>query len=72
MFPLEKTQKVNNVWLLPIQMETASEFLIPKDKHITAHDGQVVTKGEVIVDGPADPADILRITRKRGSCKIYY
>ena len=40
---------------------TTSEFLIPKDKHITAHDGQVVTKGEVIVDGPADPADILRL-----------
>ena len=39
----------------------ASEFLIPKDKHVTAHDGQVVTKGEVIVDGPADPADILRL-----------
>jgi DNA-directed RNA polymerase subunit beta' len=38
-----------------------SEFLIPKDKHVTAHDGQVVTKGEVIVDGPADPADILRL-----------
>ena len=40
---------------------STSEFLIPKDKHVTAHDGQVVTKGEVIVDGPADPADILRL-----------
>jgi DNA-directed RNA polymerase subunit beta' len=39
----------------------AREFLIPKDKHVTAHDGQVVTQGEVIVDGPADPADILRL-----------
>ena len=39
----------------------AQEFLIPKDKHITVHDGQVVTKGEIIVDGPADPADILRL-----------
>tara|TARA_B100000035_G_scaffold314791_1_gene332286 strand:+ start:4308 stop:8603 length:4296 start_codon:yes stop_codon:yes gene_type:complete len=39
----------------------AKEFLIPKDKHITAHDGQIVTQGEVIVDGPADPADILRL-----------
>jgi DNA-directed RNA polymerase subunit beta' len=39
----------------------SQEFLIPKDKHITVHDGQVVTKGEVIVDGPADPADILRL-----------
>jgi DNA-directed RNA polymerase subunit beta' len=39
----------------------SSEFLIPKDKHVTAHDGQVVTKGESIVDGPADPQDILRL-----------
>ena len=39
----------------------AQEFLIPKDKHITVHDGQVVTQGEVIVDGPADPSDILRL-----------
>jgi DNA-directed RNA polymerase subunit beta' len=39
----------------------SKEFLIPKDKHVTAHDGQVVTKGEVIVDGPADPQDILRL-----------
>jgi DNA-directed RNA polymerase subunit beta' len=29
--------------------------------HVTAHDGQVVNKGEMIVDGPADPHDILRL-----------
>ncbi|HEV2685380.1 MAG TPA: DNA-directed RNA polymerase subunit beta', partial [Actinomycetota bacterium] len=40
---------------------TAHEYLIPKDKHITVHDGQVVNKGEMIVDGPADPHDILRL-----------
>src|SRR6516164_4465853 len=40
---------------------TAHEYLIPKDKHVTAHDGQVVNKGEMIVDGPADPHDILRL-----------
>ena len=39
----------------------AHEYLIPKDKHVMAHDGQVVNKGEVIVDGPADPHDILRL-----------
>src|SRR6478752_6605859 len=39
----------------------AHEYLIPKDKHVTAHDGQVVNKGEMIVDGPADPHDILRL-----------
>jgi DNA-directed RNA polymerase subunit beta' len=39
----------------------AHEFLIAKDKHVMAHDGQVVNKGELIVDGPADPHDILRL-----------
>jgi DNA-directed RNA polymerase subunit beta' len=39
----------------------AHEYLIPKDKHVTVHDGQVVNKGEMIVDGPADPHDILRL-----------
>ncbi len=39
----------------------AHEYLIAKDKHVMAHDGQVVNKGESIVDGPADPHDILRL-----------
>ena len=39
----------------------AHEYLIPKEKHITVHDGQVVNKGEMIVDGPMDPHDILRL-----------
>jgi DNA-directed RNA polymerase subunit beta' len=39
----------------------AHEFLIPKEKHVMVHDGQVVNGGEVIVDGPADPHDILRL-----------
>ncbi len=37
------------------------EYLISKDKHVTVHDGQVVQKGETIVDGPPDPHDILRL-----------
>ncbi len=37
------------------------EFLIPKEKAVMAIDGQVVNKGEAIVDGPADPHDILRL-----------
>jgi DNA-directed RNA polymerase subunit beta' len=39
----------------------AHEFLIPKDKHVMVHDGQIVNRGEVIVDGPVDPHDILRL-----------
>src|SRR5690625_4468756 len=37
------------------------EFLIPKEKQVLVHDGQVVNKGEFIVDGPPDPHDILRL-----------
>ncbi len=37
------------------------EELIPKEKNVLVHEGQVVNKGETIVDGPADPQDILRL-----------
>jgi len=39
----------------------ANEFLIAKEKHVMVHDGQVVNKGESIVDGPPEPHDILRL-----------
>jgi DNA-directed RNA polymerase subunit beta' len=41
--------------------EVEHEYLIPKDKHVLVHDGQVVNKGENIVDGPVDPHDLLRL-----------
>ncbi len=37
------------------------EELVLKEKNILVHEGQVVNKGESIVDGPADPQDILRL-----------
>jgi DNA-directed RNA polymerase subunit beta' len=40
---------------------TAHEYLVPKDKHVLVHDGQVVNKGEKIVEGLPDPHDILRL-----------
>ncbi|NJN40849.1 MAG: DNA-directed RNA polymerase subunit beta', partial [Gammaproteobacteria bacterium] len=40
---------------------TQHDFLIPKEKHVTVHDGQVVNKGELIVDGPVESHDILRL-----------
>ena len=39
----------------------AHETLISKDKTVLVHDGQVVQKGEEVVDGPVDPHDILRL-----------
>ena len=40
---------------------TVWDELISKEKSILVHEGQVVNKGENIVDGPADPQDILRL-----------
>ncbi len=37
------------------------EDLVPKEKNMLVHEGQVVNKGESVVDGPADPQDILRL-----------
>ena len=37
------------------------EFLIPKGKHISVHDGDIIQKGDYIIDGNPDPHDILRI-----------
>jgi len=37
------------------------EELVPKEKNILVHEGQVVNKGESVVDGAADPQDILRL-----------
>ena len=48
---LQITDPDGNVW----------EDLVPKEKNIVVHEGQVVNKGETVVDGPADPQDILRL-----------
>jgi DNA-directed RNA polymerase subunit beta' len=40
---------------------TVHEELVLKEKNILVHEGQVVNKGESVVDGPADPQDILRL-----------
>lgn len=40
---------------------TTHETLISKEKQLLVHDGQVVNKGETVVDGSVDPHDILRL-----------
>jgi DNA-directed RNA polymerase subunit beta' len=37
------------------------EYLIPKSKHINVHDGDMVRAGEPLMDGSANPHDILSI-----------
>ena len=37
------------------------EYLIPKGKHIAVREGEYVKAGEALMDGPADPHDILKV-----------
>jgi DNA-directed RNA polymerase subunit beta' len=39
----------------------SKEYLIPKGKHINVHDGDMVRAGEPLMDGSANPHDILSI-----------
>lgn len=39
----------------------AKEYLIPKGKHISVHEGDFVKAGEPLMDGSSNPHDILRV-----------
>jgi DNA-directed RNA polymerase subunit beta' len=39
----------------------AKEYLIPKGKHISVHEGDFVKAGEALMDGSSNPHDILRV-----------
>jgi DNA-directed RNA polymerase subunit beta' len=41
------------------------EYLIPKGKHATVHEGDRVRAGEPLMDGPSNPHDILRVLGER-------
>jgi DNA-directed RNA polymerase subunit beta' len=39
----------------------SKEYLIPKGKHVTVHEGDFIKAGEALMDGAANPHDILSI-----------
>jgi DNA-directed RNA polymerase subunit beta' len=39
----------------------AKDYLIPKGKHISVHEGDYVKAGEALMDGSSNPHDILRV-----------
>jgi DNA-directed RNA polymerase subunit beta' len=46
-----------------------SEYLIPKGKHLSVREGDRVRAGEALMDGPANPHDILRVLGERALAK---
>jgi DNA-directed RNA polymerase subunit beta' len=43
------------------ELGESREYLIPKGKHISVHEGDYVKAGEALMDGSSDPNDILRV-----------
>jgi DNA-directed RNA polymerase subunit beta' len=37
------------------------EYMIPRGKHVSVHEGDLVRAGEALMDGPSNPHDILRV-----------
>ncbi len=37
------------------------EYIIPRGKHVSVHEGDYVRAGEALMDGPSNPHDILRV-----------
>jgi DNA-directed RNA polymerase subunit beta' len=46
-----------------------AEYLIPKGKHLAVREGDRVRAGEALMDGPANPHDILRVLGERALAK---
>jgi len=47
-----------------------AEYLIPKGKHISAHEGDYVHAGDLLMDGSANPHDILRVKGEKELAKF--
>ncbi|MDR2365857.1 MAG: DNA-directed RNA polymerase subunit beta' [Zoogloeaceae bacterium] len=57
----KETKGKQRLIITELENNVPHESLIPKDRHVLIHDGQIVTKGEIIVEGEQDPHDILRL-----------
>ncbi len=51
------------------ELGDSKEYLIPKGKHISVHEGDTVRAGEALMDGAANPHDILNILGEKELAK---
>ncbi|AMV71485.1 DNA-directed RNA polymerase subunit beta' [Desulfuromonas carbonis] len=51
------------------ELGEAKEYLIPKGKHISVHEGDHVKAGEALMDGSSNPHDILRVLGEKELAK---
>ena len=56
----KETKGKQRLIITPLEGEQHEE-LIPKWRHVSVFEGESIEKGELLVDGPEDPHDILRL-----------
>ncbi len=56
-----KDQKGKRVLYVTPEVGEKKEYLIPRGKHISVHEGDFIRAGEPLMDGSANPHDILRV-----------
>ncbi len=55
--------------LVTPELGEPKEYLIPKGKHISVHEGDYVKAGEALMDGSSNPHDILRVLGEKQLAK---
>jgi len=64
-----KDSKGKRKLIVTPEMGEAKEYLIPKGKHISVHEGDYVRAGEPLMDGSSNPHDILRVLGEKELAK---
>ena len=56
-----KDQKGKRTVIIRPDVGEPKEYIIPRGKHVSVHEGDFVRAGEALMDGPSNPHDILRV-----------
>jgi DNA-directed RNA polymerase subunit beta' len=58
---LGKDLKGKRTVIIRPEVGDPKEYIMPKGKHVSVHEGDYVKAGEALMDGPSNPHDILRV-----------
>jgi DNA-directed RNA polymerase subunit beta' len=56
-----KDQKGKRTVVIRPDVGEPKEYIIPRGKHVSVHEGDFIRAGEALMDGPSNPHDILRV-----------
>ena len=56
-----KDMKGKRTVVIRPEVGDSKEYIMPRGKHVSVHEGDYVKAGEALMDGPSNPHDILRV-----------